>query len=221
MAKKDCGKEEVTMIKKLTAFLLLALTATMSQALILNWQIENCPWASKGFSYAQLVAVYTGSAEEKGDRPDSLYSWYIALEADGVHEDMTDPVSEEYIGSLSELNLNDYMTATVDGSGATLPQSFDFNGYSFYFQVLDSGYNPVVDKYGKVIAFTTDRWWMPNGGVEKPDGIMASWDDLYHQYTFDATDERARVWVVGVPEPCSVTLMMLGVSAILLRRRVA
>ena len=212
------------MIKKLTTLLLMALMASVSQALILNWTVLNDARYSADIVYAQLVAVNVSAGD---DQPDALYSYYCDLDGRGI--------SEKFKGeeSMSALNLEEYMTLQSNNqadnpigymtefgyNGGEQPAQFNFNGYSFYFRMLDAGGNVIANGY------TAGPIGSAVSGVSSPDGIMVGWENggsgVYDQYVFDAAHPHPSVWTVGVPEPCSAALMLLGVSALLLRRRAA
>ena len=187
-------------MKKLTAIFALAIAASMSQALILNWTVENDARYCADYAFVQLVAVYNGEDE---DQPKALYSYWIDLEGSGIHEAEKGPSSWS-----ASMNLDEYMTLDEVPGDDTEPitENFNFTGYSFYFRMLDEA--------GRIMGNTTG----PCDTVYK---APIAWDDVYNQYVLDAGHLTPTVWVVGVPEPCSAALMMLGVSALLLRRRTA
>lgn len=182
----------------------LAFVAQVSQAIVLQWYIDN-EVGSPEYDYAQLVVV-------SADKSVTFYSYLIEMDASGQHE-LIDPE----VGTWSSMNLEEYLTRHEDGQtdppigyedGDTL-KTFNFTGYTFYFRMMDSEGQAIYqkDETGAIVLAASEERVFPQ-----------DLDEFY----FDDAHITPRPWIINInpiPEPTTGALALLGVGLLVPRRR--
>lgn len=192
--------------------ILLTVVSYTSQAIILQWYIDN-ERGSEDYDFAQLVVLTDDPAV-------TYYSYRIVMDESGQHS-----VELPGLGSLSNLNLEEYLTLYEDG--ATNPSigfepslgyvdhgnpkadmvTVDFTGYQFYFRMLDANGQAITHIDGTKAE--TEKFTFPQ--------------DL-EDYYFDDGHISPTPWIINinppmVPEPATGMLALAGVVLLFTRRR--
>jgi hypothetical protein len=226
--------QEVTLMANSIKFAaLLALTISVSNTSTLTaGQIVNFNWYSGVASFAAtpvVAPVAPNNDNVIGLSPNEFFVTQKAYFANGPVDTTFDVVPS---GGTTEYAFKEgvnngtgapwlgYHIELGFGHDATFTKSLPGDGLDFDAPDYDSGlqFAPAPGFYFPVAAATTEDDIVAGGGI-MPNGGFAG----YFRFSVDVPDGITQFTVrqspIGVPEPGSLALMLIGVLALVVRRR--